>query len=210
MAELTLYGVPGWGSVLAEALLTCCGVPFIFEEVEGFDQPGAARDRLLALNPVAQVPTLVLADGLVMTESVAIALWLSETYPAANLAPAPGSQGRPEFLRRLVWLSAAVYSTFTYADYPERWTTSDAKAFQARLFEQRKSLWRGFEGAIPDGGWSLPTGFSAIDIFVSVMTRWRPGRAWFEAECLRLFAIAKKVDALEQLKPVWARNFPEG
>lgn len=117
----SVFSVPGWGSVLAEAMLALCPAPARIEDVTGFDQPGAARDRLLRVNPLGQVPTLLLPDGTVMTESAAIALLLSERYPEAGLAPAPGTPLRPGFLRRLVWLAANVYPTFTYGDYPERW-----------------------------------------------------------------------------------------
>jgi len=205
-----LYGVPGWGSTLVEAMLTWCKVDFQFENVAGFDVPGPARDRLLALNPLAQVPTLVLPGGEVMTESVAIALYLSEQLPAAGLAPAPGSSARAQFLRRLVWLAASIYSTFLYDDYPERWATAEPAELQRRVALHREVLWRSFEAGLVDGMWSLGERFCAVDIFVGVMTRWKPRRAWFQAECPKLYAIAGKVDQLERLKPVWSRNFPGG
>ena len=41
-----------------------------------------------ALNPQARVPTLVLDDGTVLTQSQAILEWLEETYPAPALLPA--------------------------------------------------------------------------------------------------------------------------
>ena len=40
------------------------------------------------------------------------------------------------------------------------------------------------------------------------MTRWRPKRGWFEIETPRLFAIARRADALPELADVWKRNFP--
>jgi len=210
MAIHVLYGAPGWGSTLAEALLTWCEVPYRFENVSGFDVPGPARSLLLSLNPLAQVPTLILPNGEVMTESVAIALLLSEQHPAAGLAPKAGSHERPQFLRRLVWLAAAVYPTFTYDDYPERWTAADPAELRLRVARHREGLWRSFEAALGEDSWSVGEQFSAIDIFICVMTRWKPRRKWFQTECPKLYAIAGKVDALERLKPVWARNFPGG
>ena len=76
-----LYGVRGWGSTLAEAALAWVGEPVEFIDVEGFDQPGPARDRLLAVNPLARVPTLVAPDGEILTESAAIVLRLAELHP---------------------------------------------------------------------------------------------------------------------------------
>lgn len=209
MADFVLYGAPGWGSVLVEATLTWCGLPFRFEDVDGFDAPGPERDRLLALNPLAQVPTLVLPDGQVMTESVAIALWLAAEHPDARLAPPPGSAELPQFLRRMVWLVAAVYPTFTFADYPERWSPGDADGLRERVVEHRKALWAQLESALDPRPWATGETFTALDIFICAMTRWGPRRAWFETECPKLFALARKVDEIEQLEPVWARNFPE-
>lgn len=207
MTAMTLYGAPGWGSVIAEAMLTWCGAPFEFVDVEGFDSPGPARDRLLAINPLAQVPTLVLPDRTLLTESAAIALWLSERYPERSLAPAPGSAARPAFLRRLIWLVAAVYPTFTYGDYPARWAPGDPEGLDARTLEHRKSLWLQFEHDLGDGPWVLGTDFSALDVYVAAMVHWRPRRAWFEANAPRLSRIADATLSLPLLMPVWQRNF---
>ncbi|WP_207478020.1 glutathione S-transferase [Arenibaculum pallidiluteum] len=209
-ASYVLYGVPGWGSVLAEAMLAWCRQPVRHEEVDGFDREGPARARLKAVNPLAQVPALVLPDGTVMTESAAIALLLAERHPESGLAPPPGAPERPAFLRRLVWLVANVYPTFTFGDYPERWC-GDTEGLRAAVEAHRKELWRSFEAdPVPGAGhgpWVLGERFSALDIFVCVMTRWRPRRAWFAAECPRLAAVAAAADALPALAPVWARNF---
>ena len=203
-----LYAVPGWGSVLAEAMLTWCDAPFQIEDVTGFDQPGPARDRLLAVNPLAQLPTLRLPGGAILTESAAIALHLSERYPQAGLAPPPNAPDRPAFLHRLVWLVANVYPTFTYGDYPERWTDAP-DSLRASTDAHRKRLWRQFEADVGSRGpWVLGERFSALDLYVGAMTRWQPRRDWFAEHCPALSAIAARVDALPTLAPVWARNFP--
>lgn len=46
------------------------------------------QPAFLALNPQALVPALELADGAVLTQSLAIIEWLDETHPAAPLLPA--------------------------------------------------------------------------------------------------------------------------
>jgi GST-like protein len=203
----TVYGCKGWGSVLAEAMLVRCGAPYRFIDVEGFDEPGPARDRLIAINPLAQVPTMVCADGTIMTESVAIALLLAERYPEAGLAPPAGSPARASFLRRLVWLGTAVYSTFSYADYPQRWSPSAPEELRERVRGHRRSLWQGYEQALAAKAEPVDPDW-AIGVFVSVMSRWGPGRPWFEANCPNLTAIAHAADDSADLKPVWARNFP--
>ncbi|HDE2263560.1 TPA: glutathione S-transferase family protein, partial [Klebsiella pneumoniae] len=169
----TLYGLPGWGSTLAEIMLVAASTPFDFVAVEGFDAPGPNRNRILALNPLGQIPVLVLADGQVMTESAAIALHLAETHPGAGLAPAPGDPARARFLRLLVWIVANIYPTFTYGDYPERWAPRDAEALVAHTDAYRIRLWEWLEGEVT-GPWVLGTMRSALDLFVAVMVHWRP------------------------------------
>jgi GST-like protein len=205
--DYRLYGAPGWGSVLVEAALVRAKVSFVFEDVSGFDHAGPARERLLAVNPLAQVPVLVLPGGEIMTESAAIVLYLAETHTEAGLAPPSGDPLRPIFLRRLMWLAASVYPTFLFADYPGRWAPGAEDALVERVLEHRKNLWRQWEAELKDGPWALGERFSALDLFVGAMTRWRPRREWFEAECPKLAAIAQLTDAEPDLAPVWARNF---
>jgi GST-like protein len=207
-ASYTVFTARGWGSAIAEALLAMCGASMQFAEVRGFDRPGEARDRLLRVNPLGQLPTLLLPEGTVMTESAAIALLLAERYPQAGLAPAPGSALRPLFLRRLVWIVTNVYPTFTYGYSPERWVVgADARSLRSATDAHREQLWREFEADVRDGGWALGSLCSALDVFVAVMTHWGPDRAWFAEHCPRLRAIADHADAHPVIGPVLARNF---
>ena len=204
----TVFSVPGWGSALAEAMLALCPAPVRVEDMTGFDQPGAVRDRLLRINPLGQIPTILLPERTVLTESAAIALLLSERHPESALAPAARTPDRAAFLRRLIWIAANVYPTFTYGDYPDRWVGTDATSLKTATDRHRERLWREFEQEVSGGGWALGAHLSALDIYIAVMTHWRPGRAWFAANCPRLGAIAARADRLPLLAAVLQRNFP--
>lgn len=203
----TLYGLPGWGSTLAEGALAWVGKPFEFVAVEGFDSPGPVRDRLLAVNPLGRIPTLVDPDGQVMTESAAIVLHLADLHPQAGLAPPPGDADRPAFLDRLVWCVSALYPTFTYRDYPERWAPDAADQLVENVDAFRRTLWQQFEAAVGSGPFVLGARASALDLYVTVMSHWRPRRDWLAAHCPKLYAIALNAEALPQLAPVMKRNF---
>ncbi len=136
---MRLYGTPGWGSAIVEAMLALVGAPYDIVDVEGFDRPREAHDRLAAVNPLRQVPTLALDDGEVLTETAAIALWLADRH--AELAPAPGTVEHRRFLRRLISIVANVYPTFTYGDYPERWTPSAQDELVAATSAYRERLY---------------------------------------------------------------------
>ena len=120
MSEIILYGRPGWGSVIVEAQLVLLGLAHRFEDVGDLFKSAAARDALAKVNPIAQVPTLVLADGTVMTESAAITLHLADITGRDDCVPRPDAPERARFLRWLIFLVANVYPTFTYADDPAR------------------------------------------------------------------------------------------
>ena len=206
----TLITSKGAGSVLGEAALELGRLPYEIDEIP-YGEPGPGRDRLLARNPLGQVPTLVLPDGSTMTESAAIFLHVADLVPDAGLAPAATDPARPAFLRWLIFIAAAIYPTFAYGDEPSRWVTDkDAGAeLRRRTLEVRKAHWRQIGGQISPSPWFLGRQFSALDIYVGAMTQWRPGRAWFKAECPKLHAIGLALDADPKLAKVWARNFSE-
>ena len=209
MTRWQLFGVRGWGSTLAEGALAWAGEEYDFVSVEGFDQPGPARDRLLTVNPLARIPTLVAPDGGVLTESAAIVLHLAELHPEAGLAPAAGDPRRPAFLNRLIWFVSALYPTFTYRDYPERWAPDATDQLAERVDAFRKSLWSQFEAQAGDGPWVLGDTPSALDLYVAAFSHWRPRRAWLAEHCPKLHAIALRADALHTIAAVLKRNFRE-
>ena len=206
-----LFGRKGWGSVLTEAQLAWYQLPFTLEEVDDLFTSEAARQRLAKVNPVAQLPTLVLPDGTVMTESAAITLHLADIAGGHDLVPPPGDPARPRFLRWLVFLVANIYPTFTFADVPARFVAGESAqaAFLDSVNAYAQRLW----GMVEDEAgspWFLGERFSALDIYIAVMTRWRPRRPWFAEHRPRLTAIARAAERQPELAEVWARNFPDG
>jgi len=156
---------------------------------------------------LARVPTLVAPGGETLTESAAIMLRLAELYPASGLAPESGDPLRPAYLNRLIWFVSVLYPTFTYRDYPERWAPDAADQLAERIDQFRRSLWLRFEAEAGNGDWVLGERPSALDIYVTAMSRWRPRREWIAAHCPKLHRIALNAEALPALAPVMARNF---
>lgn len=209
MSDYKLWGRAGWGSAIVEAQLVWYGLPFTFEPLDDLFKSPDARARLEKVNPLAQVPTLVMPDGTVMSESAAITLLLADLTAKDSLVPAPGAPERAKFLRWLVFIVANIYPTFTYADDPSRFVSIGAARdpFRAATDAYAQRLWRQIESEAGNP-WFLGDRFSALDIYVDVMTRWRPKRGWFETETPRLFAIARRADQVPKLTDVWKRNFP--
>jgi GST-like protein len=135
-----------------------------------------------------QLPTLVLPDGRIVTESAAITLHLAEDTGRDDLAPRPP---RSQFLRWLIFMVANIYPTFTYSDIPARFVAGEEaeKAFKANVYAYLKRLW-GMMEAEAGAPWFLGNRFTALDLYIAVMTKWRPRRAWFAGHAPRLHAIA--------------------
>ena len=208
MPGMMLYGERGWGSVLIEAQLDWYGLDYDFQEVGDLFQSAEARQKLAEVNPIAQVPTLVMPDGTVVTESAAITLYLAELTGKDSLVPAPGSAERLAFLRWLVFLVANIYPTYTYGDDPSRFVSgADAQDdFKRHVAEYRMRLYSVLEDHA-GAPWFLGNRFSAIDIYVCTLTRWEPGREWFEPHAPRLCAIAAATSKVDALQGAWQRNF---
>lgn len=182
--NVTLLGQPGTGSDIVQIMLNVCEVPTVFEDMTGYTEDGLTRSRIIAVNPLGQVPVLLLGDGTVMTETAAIALRLDELFPAARLAPPNGSDERDRFLRLLIWIVANIYPTFTYGDEPTRWT-ADAAGLRTATDSYRQTLWRWLENET-QGPFVLGKHSSALDVFVLVMRKWRPRNDWFDNYCPKL------------------------
>lgn len=202
-----LYASPGCGSMLVEAAFAKAAIPFDIVDID-WDDTGWNSGPLKALNPLGQVPVLVLPDGSVMTESAAILLHITEIAPHAELAPPIGDASRPQFLRWLQFLVSAVYPTFTYGDRPERWLPGhDAAgdALTAANIEHRKTLYRHME-AHAGGPYFLGAKVSVIDIYLWAMNHWRPRQDWFAAETPKLHAIAETMREQPWIASVAKRN----
>jgi GST-like protein len=207
MGKARLFGEPGWGSAIVEAQLEWYGLEYDFERVGNLFESAESRQRLSAVNPLAQIPTLVLADGTVLAESAAITLHLAEITGKDTLVPRAGDAARWPFLRWLVFLVANVYPTYTYGDQPSRFVdgTDAQQSFRSHVDAYAKKLYSMLDAAagVP---WFLGERFSALDLYICVMTRWRPKREWFAANTPKLAAIAARAEQVPQLLACWRRN----
>ena len=206
-AQHRLLGCKGCGSAIVEAAFALAKVPLEYEEVD-YGAGSATRERLLAVNPLGQVPSLVLPDGAVMTESLAIVHYLNDLAPKAGLIPPKSDPARIAFLRWSTFLVAAVYPTFSYGDEPGKWVedVKGAKQLRESTDRHREAQWLRLEELAGDP-WFLGAKMNALDLYVAVMTRWRPGRKWFAANTPRLLAIAAAAASIPGVGDVLKRNF---
>ncbi|EIS7448920.1 glutathione S-transferase family protein [Citrobacter sp. wls828] len=201
---IKVYGVPGWGSAISEVMLTLAEIPYTFINVDGFDSDGASRELLKKMNPLCQIPTLRLENGSVMTETAAIALMILDRRP--DLAPPVGHVERQQFQRLLIWLVANVYPTFTYADYPERWTPDAPAQLKKNCIEYRKSLYMWLNDQLSAEPYAFGDQLTLLDVYIAVMRTWGPGHDWFQDNTPNISAIADAVCQIPRLRTVLKSN----
>ena len=86
---IKLYGVPRSRSLRVSWTLEELGLDWQYQFID-FAKGDSRSDAFLAVNPCGKVPALV-ENGLVITESAAIVLYLVEKYGDGNLLPQTGS-----------------------------------------------------------------------------------------------------------------------
>lgn len=207
MQRPVLLGCKGCGNAIVESAFALAGVALDTEEVD-YSEGSPTRDRLLSVNPLGQVPALVLPDRRVLTESLAILHYVDDLAPQAQLIPARGDPLRERFYRWAVFLIAAVYPTYTYGDEPAKWVkdAEGAKQLRESTDAHRKRLWQQIEKEV-GAPWFLGERRSALDLYVAAMTRWRPGRKWFAEATPKVVAIAEKAAQLPGVKEVLQKHF---
>jgi GST-like protein len=115
----TLFGAERSGSAAIEMALTLCGAEYRLVPACSWEA-GAGRDELKRVNPLMQVPTLIIPGGGVLTESAAILTHLGLAFPLSGLL-AHDVLERGQQLRALAYITTNCYASIGLIDYPERW-----------------------------------------------------------------------------------------
>ncbi len=210
-AGYRLFGSAGSGSAAIEAALLLCEQPFELIEAASWDK-NSALDALAEANPLLQIPTLVLPDGAVLTESAAILMHLGLSHPAAALLPvAAGARG--QHLRGLVYIAANCYAAIGIIDYPQRWCddTSDAVSEDIRRGTRARlhHCWDVFaDTCAPPGAFYGGDAPGALDLLATVVSKWGGARAHLKRRRPALFALTERVEAHPAVAAVFERHWP--
>ncbi|WP_437735077.1 glutathione S-transferase family protein [Sorangium sp. So ce1335] len=167
---LTLFHAPQSRSSRIVWLLEELGADYeiVYTNIARMDGSGAADPA--NPHPDRKVPALV-HDGALVTESIAIMLYLTDLYPEAGLAPRAGDPLRGAYLTWLAWYAGTVEPVVTFefakvADNPAlMYTFRGLAGVHARI-----------AGALEKSEYILGDRFTAADLlFVSLGQWYRPG-----------------------------------
>jgi GST-like protein len=209
-AMFIIFGDKGSGAFSAEAALAEVGAPYEFKTIS-LEKNEQRSPEFLAINPSGKMPAVRLPEGLMLTESLAILLTVADHFPNARLLPPQASPNRGTAYRWLAFMAAEIYPMVEISDYPERFAPAgeQAEALREKARERIRDRLVIVERQVA-GPWFLPSGFSILDIYAAMFSRWRGsiGRDWpVDQNIPNLLALAAAVSERERIAPVWQRHF---
>jgi glutathione S-transferase len=201
-----LYWAQGSGAMAPQALLEEIGAEYE-KIVIDFDEEEHKSDEFLSVNPMGQIPALILPDGTLMTETAAMLVQMVDRHPGAKLAPPAGSGERARFLRWIFFLASNVYPAMLRIYHSERYSTdpSAADGIKAAAEADLDDQFGILDAALDPGPYLLGHAFSAVDIMLWMLVQWHPVPT-------RLFEKAPGVERLARLvqeRPAIARTWRE-
>ena len=174
--SLILYFAPGACSFVPHCLLEATDTAYEPRMVK-LHKGEQYEATYQSINPRGQVPVLV-DDGHVITQIVAISLYLAERFPQAHFLPAAGL-ARAKVLETLSWMNNTVHTTFTHVFMPQKYSNApdvqaDIKAhavttYRSLLAEMQDLL----QAALATGQpWFGGAHFGPLDAYALTLTRW--------------------------------------
>ncbi|MDO9438964.1 glutathione S-transferase family protein [Hydrogenophaga sp.] len=170
--SLKLYFAPGACSFVPHSMLELSGVEFEPHSVK-LHKNEQRSPEYLAINPRGQVPVLV-DDGQVITQIVAILLHLDAKLPQAGILPASGL-ARTRALQTLTWMNNTVHPTFTHVFMPDKFADDEATKQSIRAFAAKAYV--GLLGEIEAmaakaSPWMTGERPCALDAYALTLLRW--------------------------------------
>jgi len=201
-----LFYAPGSAAMGTRVMLEEIGAPY--ELIEStIDMVKPRPPEQIAINPNGWIPVLKWEDS-AMYECAAITVFLCDRHPEAGLAPALDDPTRGLYLQTLVYFSNSVQNAFQLNYYPDRFadTPEDEPSAQKRGLRRLRETWGIVNDQIGDNRWMLGERFSALDIYLFMLTTWlRPSRGHpTVGEFPNVERIARSVLPRESIQLVYA------
>jgi glutathione S-transferase len=160
--KITLYHAPNTRSSAALILL---GIPYDLH-VLNLKAGEQRRPDYLAVNPMGKVPAVKHGDALI-TEQVAIFIYLADLFPQAGLAPAIGDPMRGPYLRWMIYYAACFEPALV-----DRALKREAGPPAMVPYGDYDTMLKTLVGQLAKGPYLLGEKFTAADIL------WGTGLTW--------------------------------
>lgn len=166
---MKLYYLPGACSMATKISLTEAGQDFEAIAVDRATKKTADGKDFNTINPKGYVPALVLHDGMVLTENVAVLAYVGSLDSTHTLAPQPGSFDYYRLLEWLAYINCEVHKNLSPLFRPD--TSEEAKTAARTLLARRLGF---IEDKLGDRPYLMGDDFTVADAYLYVTLSWGP------------------------------------
>jgi glutathione S-transferase len=110
---MKLYYFSGACSLASNVALREAGLKFDLVKVDRRTRKAADGLDFSEVNPKGYVPALMLDNGGVLTENIAVLQYIADRNPAAKLAPPAGTMERYRLIEWLAFISTEIHKNFS-------------------------------------------------------------------------------------------------
>lgn len=165
---MKLYYLTGACSLASYISLIEAGQTFEAYSVDRATKKTADGKDFVAFNPKGYVPTLILDDGEMLTENVAVLSYIANLDKSRKLAPEPGTLGFYRVVEWLAYINSEIHKSIGPLFRPG--TTDEAKAAARELVVKRCDL---IEKSLGDKPYLTGENFTVADAYLYVVLSWR-------------------------------------
>ncbi|MEO6079470.1 MAG: glutathione transferase GstA [Steroidobacteraceae bacterium] len=165
---MKLYYLTGACSLASYISLIEAGQTFEAYAVDRATKKAADGKDFVAFNPKGYVPALILDNGEMLTENVAVLSYIANLDKSRKLAPEPGTLGFYRVLEWLAYINSEIHKNIGPLFRPT--TTEDAKAAARELVVKRCDLVEKSLGSKP---YLTGENFTVADAYLYVVLSWR-------------------------------------
>ena len=164
---MKLFYKPGACSLSPHIVLREAGLDFSIESVDLATKITETGEDYLSINPKGQVPALVLDDGSLLTEGVAIVQYLADLVPDRHLIAPSGTLSRYHAIEWLNFVATELHKGFSPLFNPK--TPDEYKVIARERLDKQFSY---VDSVLAQHDYLLGKKFSVADAYLFTVTRW--------------------------------------
>ncbi|QTF08565.1 glutathione transferase GstA [Brenneria izadpanahii] len=164
---MKLFYQPESSSLFTHIVLLESKLDFKLEKVDLKSKKTERGADYLSINPKGQIPALQLDDGSVLTEGVAIALYVADKVPHCNLIAPIGSMARYHTIEWLNYISAELHKSFSPI-----FRRSTPETYKELIMEYLQVKFRYINLVLSEQKYLVANRFSIADAYLYTVMRW--------------------------------------
>lgn len=164
---MKLFYKAGACSLSPHIVLREAGLDFTAEKVDLALKKTESGADYLAINPKGQVPALLLDDGSLLTEGVAIVQYLADCVPDRGLIPAAGTLSRYHAIEWLNYIATELHKGFSPLFNPK--TPDEYKTIAREKLDKQFDY---LDSVLAKQHFLLGNKFSVADAYLFTVMRW--------------------------------------